>query len=103
MEFSRQEYWSGFSSPGDLADLGVEPECLTLQLALYHLSHQGSSKTANNMLIILPLVRLKVPAMSVAYRWVLLRGFWGGECREERCGSPEDLGKYFPNDSPWDP
>ena len=28
MGFSRQEYWSGlpFPSPGDLPDLGVEPE-----------------------------------------------------------------------------
>ena len=30
MRFSRQEYWSGlpFSSPGDLLDLGIEPESL---------------------------------------------------------------------------
>jgi len=28
MEFSRQEYWSGwpFSTPGDLPDPGIEPE-----------------------------------------------------------------------------
>ena len=33
MEFSRQEYWSGlpFPSPGDLPDLGIEPECPALQ------------------------------------------------------------------------
>ena len=33
MEFSRQEYWSGYSfpSPGDLPDPGIEPESLALQ------------------------------------------------------------------------
>ena len=76
MEFSRQEYWSGFSSPGDLADLGSNPSVSPCRRALYHLSHQGSPKTANNILNISPLIRLKVPAMSVTHRWVLLRGFW---------------------------
>ena len=33
MEFSRQEYWSGFPfpSPGDLSDLRIEPGSPTLQ------------------------------------------------------------------------
>jgi len=33
MEFSRQEYWSGlpFLSPGNLPDLGIEPESPALQ------------------------------------------------------------------------
>ena len=33
MEFSRQEYWSElpFPSPGDLPDLGIEPESPALQ------------------------------------------------------------------------
>ena len=33
MDFSRQEYWSGlpFSSPGDLADPGIEPRSPALQ------------------------------------------------------------------------
>ena len=33
MGFSRQEYWSGlsFPSPGDLPDLGIEPESPALQ------------------------------------------------------------------------
>ena len=33
MEFSRQEYWSGypFPSPEDLPDLGIKPGSLTLQ------------------------------------------------------------------------
>ena len=33
MEFSREKYWSGlsFPSPGNLLDLGIEPESPTLQ------------------------------------------------------------------------
>ena len=31
MEFSRQEYCSGFPSPGDLPDLGTEPRSPDLQ------------------------------------------------------------------------
>ena len=33
MEFSRQEYWSGFPfpSPGDLPDPGIEPRSLAFQ------------------------------------------------------------------------
>ena len=31
MGFSRQEYWSGFPSPGDLPDLGTEPRFPALQ------------------------------------------------------------------------
>ena len=33
MEFSRVEYWSGlpFSSPGDLPDPGIKPQCPALQ------------------------------------------------------------------------
>ena len=33
MEIFRQEYWSGlpFPSPGDLPDLGIEPQSPTLQ------------------------------------------------------------------------
>ena len=31
MEFSRQEYWSGFPSPGDLPDLGTELRSPSLQ------------------------------------------------------------------------
>ena len=30
MEFSRQEYWSGYPPPGDRPS-GIEPECLALQ------------------------------------------------------------------------
>ena len=44
MEFSRQEYWSGwpFPSPGYLPNLGIEPGSPALQADTYHLSHQGS-------------------------------------------------------------
>ena len=31
MEFSRQEQWSEFPSPGDLPDPGIEPESPALQ------------------------------------------------------------------------
>ena len=31
MGFSRQEYWSGLPSPGDLPDPGIEPGSPTLQ------------------------------------------------------------------------
>ena len=31
MGFSRQEYWSGFPSPGDLPDPGIEPRSPALQ------------------------------------------------------------------------
>ena len=44
VEFSRQEYWSGFPfpSPGDLPDPGIEPESPALQADSLLLSHQGS-------------------------------------------------------------
>ena len=47
MEFSRQEYWSGFSFPpqGSLSDPGIEPMSLAapaLQADSLPLSHQGS-------------------------------------------------------------
>ena len=35
MEFSRQEYWSGFPSPGDLPDSGIEPVSPALQADSY--------------------------------------------------------------------
>ena len=53
MEFSRQEYWSGFPfpSPGDLPNPGIESWYLTLQSDSLHLRHLGSpnlSKWENN-------------------------------------------------------
>jgi len=51
VEFSRQEYWSGwpFPSPEDLPNLGTEFRSPALRQILNHLSHQGSStKITNN-------------------------------------------------------
>ena len=44
MEFSRQEYWSGFPfpSPGDLPDPGIEPKSSALQADSLLLSNKGS-------------------------------------------------------------
>ena len=44
-EFSRPEYWSGytFPSPGDLPDPELKPRSPTLQV-LYQLSHRGSPR-----------------------------------------------------------
>ena len=60
MEFSRQEYWSGFPfpSPGDLPHPGVEPGCPTLQADSlpsdsWGKSHLGmNSKLTNNVVIV---------------------------------------------------
>jgi len=35
MGFPRQEYWSGFPSPGDLPDPRIEPRSPALQGILY--------------------------------------------------------------------
>ena len=52
MEFSRQEYWSGypFPSPGDLLDTGFTLGCLHCRQVLYHLSHQEALWRANGSL-----------------------------------------------------
>ena len=42
MEFFWQEYWSGFSSSGDLPSQGSNPHLPHCRQILYHLSHQGS-------------------------------------------------------------
>ena len=44
MEFSRQEYWSGFPFPsrGDLSNPGIEPETPELQVDSLPLIHLGS-------------------------------------------------------------
>ena len=43
MEFSRQEYWSGYPLPypGDLTDPGIKPGSQHCRQILYLLSHQG--------------------------------------------------------------
>ena len=57
MEFSRQEYWSGwpFPSPGDLPNLEIKCGSPTLQAVLYHLSHQGSPYKTLLLLLLLSL------------------------------------------------
>ena len=47
MEFSRQEYWSGyqFHSPRDPPDPGIKLWSPTLQADSLHLNHQGSPIT----------------------------------------------------------
>ena len=44
MEFSRPEYWSGFPSPGDLPNPGIEPRSPTLQLDSLPAEPQGKPK-----------------------------------------------------------
>ena len=46
MEFSRPEYWSGWSfpSPGDLPNPGIERRCLTLQADSLPAEPQGKPK-----------------------------------------------------------
>ena len=43
MGFCRQEYWSAlpFASPGDLPNLGIEPESTALAADSLPLTHQG--------------------------------------------------------------
>ena len=47
MEYSRQEYWSGwpFPSPGDLPNPEIEPRSPHCRQILYYLSHKGPSST----------------------------------------------------------
>ena len=42
VEFPRQEYWSGFPTPGDLPDPGVNPHLQLWQAASSHQRHLGS-------------------------------------------------------------
>ena len=55
MEFSRQEYWSGFTcpSPGDLPDPGIEPRSPALKADSLALSHQGSPEISLTFLQII--------------------------------------------------
>ena len=58
MEFSRQEYWDGLPTPGDLPDPGIEPESPVppaLQADVLLLSHQGSTLIILNLLMYLVL------------------------------------------------
>ena len=48
MEFSRPEYWSGWSfpSPGDLPNPGIKPRCPTLQVDSLPAELPGKPKNA---------------------------------------------------------
>ena len=50
MEFPKQEYWSGlpFPSPGDLPELGNQPESPALQVALSQGFHLHQMQTLNS-------------------------------------------------------
>ena len=53
MWFSRQEYWSGlpFPSPADLPHPGIKPRLLHWRQILYCLSHQGSPKNKQQVVM----------------------------------------------------
>ena len=44
MEFSRPEYWSGFPSPGDLPNPGIEAKSPILQVDFFPAEPQGKPK-----------------------------------------------------------
>ena len=84
MEFSRQEYWSGwlFPSPEDLPNPGIEPRSTTLQVDSFLSSHQGSRvwilKTKitpfrlseNDLVLFLsPLTWISFPGVSCPDKW----------------------------------
>ena len=46
MEFSRQEYWRLFPSPGDLPNPGIEPRSPTLQAYSLPAEPQGKPKNS---------------------------------------------------------
>ena len=56
MEFSRQEYWSGFPfpSPGDLPDPGIEPRSPTLQVdaLLSNLPGKPKKQTSESLSVV---------------------------------------------------
>ena len=56
MEFSMQEYWSGFSFPslGDLPNPGIEPGSPTMQADSLSSDHQRSP-CCNKIYLILPI------------------------------------------------
>ena len=53
MGFSRQKYWSRlpFSSPRNLPNLGIEPGLLHCRQMLYRLSHQGSQRPVQSVVL----------------------------------------------------
>ena len=53
MEFSRQEYWTGlpFPTPGDLPDLGIEPESPALKDGVFTTEPPKNSKFSSERFI----------------------------------------------------
>ena len=49
MEFSRQEYWSGFPPPKDLSKPGMEPGSPTLQTDSLPSEPQGRPRTLSTI------------------------------------------------------
>ena len=85
VEFSRQEYWSGwpFPSPEDLPNPGIEPRSTTLQVDSLLSSYQGSQvwilKTKitpfclneNDLVLFLsPLTWISFPGVSCPDKWL---------------------------------
>ena len=70
-EFSRQEYWSGlpFPSPGDLPNLGMEPDLLYCRHIIYWLSYQGSpSHSVGNLILKCPPIILVWSVSRVSFQ-----------------------------------
>ena len=74
MEFSRQEYWSGypFPSPGDLPNLGIEPRSPTLQAD--SLLAEPPGKPKNTGVGSLSFLQLIFPTQEL--NWGLLHCRW---------------------------
>ena len=92
MEFSRQEYWSGwlFPSPGDLSDPGIEPWSLPLQTDSLPSEPPGkvNSSQSHQLLPLLdPQLRL-VRGTSLVVQWLRLHALKQGVQVLSLVGSP---------------
>ena len=80
MEFSRPEYWSGytFPSPGDLPSPGIKPRSPTLQVDRYQLSHKGSlfSKEVPFLFYTYNYITLQSDSPNSLRYWDLFLFFW---------------------------
>ena len=78
MEFSKPEYWSGFSSPGDLPEMGWQgskPGFLHCRWILYQLSHKGSP-TNNQQVSLSSLVVILDPSLTRLCKHCDCKGTW---------------------------
>ena len=77
MEFSRQEYWTGWPFPWDLPNPGVKPVSPALQADSNRLSHQGSLA----ILIILSLIIHEHSCLSIHLGFLFLSAtFYSFQC-----------------------